>query len=81
MHLACHLYECVVDYGPQNKFSLFAFERFNGILGLPPNNKIQIIKQFISDQNVMQLSSFPDEFQQDFETLSFDKQVCGTLAL
>lgn len=80
--MACHLHECVLDYGPLNHFWLFAFERFNGILGLLPNNnksiEIQMTKRFLNDQKVMWLS-FPDEFQQDFET-SFEKHVCGTLA-
>ena len=38
MHMSCHLRECVLDYGPLNHFWLFAFERFNGILGQLPNN-------------------------------------------
>ena len=40
MHMACHLCECIRDYGPLNHFWLFAFERFNGILGqFPTNNR------------------------------------------
>jgi len=39
MHMSCHLHECIRDYGPLNHFWLFAFERFNGVLGrLPTNN-------------------------------------------
>ena len=45
MHMACHLSECVMDYGPLNHFWLFAFERFNGILGLLPNNNKSIETQ------------------------------------
>ena len=33
MHLSCHLCSCVLDYGPLQNFWLFAFERFNGLLG------------------------------------------------
>ena len=32
MHMACHLRECILDYGPLSSFWLFAFERYNGIL-------------------------------------------------
>ena len=45
MHMSCHLRECVEDYGPLNKFWLFAFERFNGILGKLPNNNRSIERQ------------------------------------
>ena len=38
MHLACHLKECIIDYGPVHEFWCFGFERFNGILGSYPNN-------------------------------------------
>ncbi len=34
MHLHCHIRSCVEDYGPSHGFWLFAFERYNGILGL-----------------------------------------------
>ena len=33
MHMHCHLGACVEDYGPLHGFWLFAFERYNGILG------------------------------------------------
>ena len=33
IHLHTHLVECVRDYGPMSSFWLFAFERFNGLLG------------------------------------------------
>jgi hypothetical protein len=32
MHMACHMKECVLDYGPVSTFWCFAFERFNGAL-------------------------------------------------
>ena len=83
MHMACHLCECIRDYGPLNHFWLFAFERFNGILGqFPTNNRsieVQMMKQFLNDQEVMFifcifcifsklcLYSLPDEYKQDFE--------------
>ena len=33
MHLHCHLYDCILDFGPIYSFWLFSFERENGILG------------------------------------------------
>lgn len=33
IHLHCHLTECVKDFGPVYAFWLFAYERFNGIMG------------------------------------------------
>ena len=33
MHFACHMYECVEQFGPVSSFWLFAFERYNGFLG------------------------------------------------
>ena len=38
MHMHCHLKSCIEDYGPLHSFWLFAFERYNGILGSIPSN-------------------------------------------
>lgn len=50
MHLACHLHECILDYGPVNGFWCFGFERFNGVLGSYPNNNqnvaVTMMKKF-----------------------------------
>ena len=32
MHMACHIKECMLDYGPPSSFWCFAFEPFNGTL-------------------------------------------------
>lgn len=32
MHMACHLRECMLDYGPLSTFWCFAFEHYNGTL-------------------------------------------------
>ena len=32
MHVACHLKECILDYGPLSSFWCFPFERYNGFL-------------------------------------------------
>ena len=70
MHMACHLHECIKDYGPINHFWLFAFERFNGILGQLPNNnrsvEVQMMKRFLNDQEVMWLN-YPEEYKSDFK--------------
>ena len=42
MHMHCHLRTCVEDYGPSHSFWLFAFERYNGILGSTPTNNSQL---------------------------------------
>lgn len=42
MHMHCHLRACVEDYGPLHGFWLFAFERYNGILGKIPNNNLSM---------------------------------------
>ena len=65
MHLHAHLYECIMDYGPIHGFWLFAFERFNGILGQQPNNnrsiEVQLMRRFLRDN--MQLSMIlPDNY-------------------
>ena len=69
MHMSCHLRECILDYGPLNHFWLFAFERFNGILGKLPNNnrsiETQMMKRFINDTAVLR-TPCPEEFKDDF---------------
>lgn len=83
MHMSCHLRECILDFGPMNHFCLFAFERFNGILGqLPTNNRsveVQMMKRFLYDTETMRVPA-PTEFREDFEELlSFHRGPVGTL--
>ena len=85
MHMCCHLHDCILDFGPLNHFWLFAFERFNGILGkLPNNNKsieTQMMKRFLSDTEVMRMP-VPNEFQEDFQDfLSFHRNPVGSLGM
>ena len=72
MHMSCHLSECVKDYGPLAAFWLFAFERYNGILGKLPNNnrsiEIQSMKRFITDQSILTLPR-PHNFKEEFDCL------------
>ena len=53
MHMACHIAECILDYGPLHSFWLFAFERYNGLLGSQPNNNRaiegQLMARFLKD--------------------------------
>ena len=83
MHMYCHLKDCILDYGPLNHFWLFAFERFNGILGQLPNNtksiEAQMMKRFLSESEAMRMS-FPNEFMDDFHDIfSFQDTTVGSL--
>ena len=84
MHLACHLKECMIDYGPVNEFWCFGFERFNGILGSYPNNheniSITMMKKF---EDYLQSSKYNDldiELQPLLSEVSNSK-VTGSLLI
>ena len=68
----CHLRSCIVDYGPLHGFWLYAFERYNGLLGaLPHNNRcieIQIMDRFLRDTQVFS-EILPEEFSEEFLSL------------
>lgn len=59
IHLHVHLADCIRDYGPMSSFWLFAFERFNGILGDEPTNnrsiEIQLMTRFLKDNAHLEL--------------------------
>ena len=59
MHMACHIADCIMDYGPSHSFWLFAFERYNGLLGNQPNNnraiEPQLLNRFLKDNLHLQL--------------------------
>ena len=61
MHMHGHLSECIRDYGPLHTFWLFSFERYNGLLGIQPNNnrsiEMQLIKRFVDDNEHLELLS------------------------
>ena len=42
LHMHAHLKACLEDYGPSHGFWLYAFERYNGVLGSIPNNNRSI---------------------------------------
>ena len=54
MHLHLHLCKCIEDFGPTYGFWLYAFERYNGILGSFHTNNVnietQIMKRFLELQ-------------------------------
>ena len=59
IHMHAHLASCLRDYGPSHVFWLFAFERFNGLLGSQPHNnrsiEIQLMNRFLNDNMHLEL--------------------------
>jgi len=60
-HVHLHLSTSYKDYGPCYGFWLFSFERYNGLLGKYHTNQlsieIQIMRQFVNDMTVKNLSA------------------------
>ena len=74
MHLHCHLFECMQDYGSVYGFWLFLFERYNGILGsIPTNHKdieVQLMNKFLETDRLHSLEhEMPKEFSKIFRPL------------
>lgn len=69
LHLHGHLHECLKDYGPVYSFWLFAFERFNGILGsYHTNNRnisIQLMRRFLDTKSYVPCN-WPSEYREKF---------------
>ena len=83
MHMHCHLSACISDYGPLHGFWLYAFERYNGILGSMPNNnrsiEIQLMGRFLRESEVLS-SSFPGgDFADDFLPLFPKHKTTGSV--
>jgi len=76
-HLHLHLKDCVLDYGPVYSFWLFAFERFNGILGAYNTNnrniEVQIMREFLRHQQATKME-IPSDFPQFTTILKTSKQ-------
>lgn len=59
MHMACHLKNCLLDFGPFSAFWCFPYERYNGILEgvskswMSPEK--QMFLKFLGMQHVKQL--------------------------
>ena len=83
MHMHCHLRACIIDYGPLHGFCLYAFERYNGILGsMPTNNRsieIQLMARFIRESQVLS-ASLPELFRDDFSPLFPETKVSGSVS-
>lgn len=78
MHLHGHMKTVVDDFGPLHGFWLFAYERYNGVLGNYPNNnksiEPQLMKKFLHDNallSVQQPKEFSDNFFEHFKRMNF----------
>ena len=60
MHMACHLQQCILDYGPLSSFWCFPYERYNGLLeGLQKSwngPEKQMLQKFLSIQHIGSVS-------------------------
>lgn len=69
MHMHCHLKACIEDYGPSHVFWLYAFERYNGILGSMPNNnksiETQLMQRFLEESQILSVQ-IPQEYSEQF---------------
>ena len=83
MHMHAHLKSCIEDYGPLHCFWLYAYERYNGVLGSIPNNnrsiEIQLMNRFTSDINIL-CDSLPTEFKGSFEQHFSRRKLVGSVA-
>ena len=85
MHMHGHLCSCMLDYGPLHGFWLYAFERYNAILGRVPHNnhsiEVQIMSRFLRDNEVFN-AGIPSEFIADFKYIFPDnttETISGSL--
>lgn len=80
MHMHRHIKECVLDFGPVYNFWLYAFERYNGLLGSQlTNNRATEPQRFLFD-NLAYSFQFPTEFESEFKSLLVDYQnVIGSI--
>ena len=78
MHMHGHLRSCMLDYGPLHGFWLYAFERYNGILGnIPHNNhsiEVQIMSKFLRDNEAFNME-LPSENTSDFRDIFSDNNT------
>lgn len=75
-----HLKSCIEDYGPCHAFWLYAFERYNGILGSYPNNnrniEVQLMTRFIDDEDLLS-TPLPTEFEDRFKCHFSTRKLCS----
>lgn len=86
MHLACHMSDCIRDFGPLHTFWCFGFERMNGQLGaLPTNNRsieVQFMRQFVDGMHLNSTShvyEWSPEVQEILQLLT-QRSKRGTLS-
>ena len=83
MHMHAHLKACIEDYGPSHGFWLYAFERYNGVLGSIPNNnrsiEVQPMNRFTSDSHML-CTSLPTEYKEQFEEHFTQRKLVGSVA-
>ena len=87
MHMHMHLKSCVTDFGPLHGFWLYAFERYNGILGSVPNNnrsiEVQLMTRFQHDNEVLSVQlpkEFSETFASEFSKLRSTQSNVGSVA-
>jgi hypothetical protein len=82
LHLALHINQCCLDYGPLYAFWCFSFERMNGYLGSLPNSHRQIEPELM--RRLMQDSMINDLINQTgtikWLDLLLAKKTAGSLA-
>lgn len=74
MHLACHLKDCISNFGPIYSFWLFSFERYNGLIANIATNKarieVQFMQKFVQSCHLMKNKEhLPEEFKNYFEAI------------
>lgn len=86
MHLACHLKECLLDFGPFSAFWCFPFERYNGILEGISKSWMQPEKQmFLKFSQKQKLKFLCTDLENDFlnsvaeETLTLVRDDSGSV--
>ena len=66
MHMACHLKECLLDYGVMIAFWCFPFERMNGILEGMKKSWVcpekQMFSKFLYLQTISRLKATEDSW-------------------
>ena len=80
MHMHAHPCECIMDFGPSHSFWLFAFERYNGLMGKQPNNnrsiEVQFMQRFLDNHKPIVV---PAEHEKEFSHLFSGQRIVGTL--
>ena len=79
VHMHCHMRECILDYDPLHGFWLFAFERYNGLLGEYPHNnrsiELHLMNGFITEKSSTCVP-LPDQFKEELSPLIPQSKPC-----